>query len=616
MKKIISLILSLAMLVGFGTVLTSCGEPDNPGARIPIYLGEEIYDFDPSEYYVDDNATQVISLVFEPLFRIDEDGDLETAAADDYEIMEDEFTIVVELEETYWSDNVRLTADDFIFAWRNILLNPENANPAAALLFDIENAVSIKNGLEGISLYDLGVTKLDAYTLEIKYRPGADPEQLLRNLASIATAPVRQDKYESSEGFWSKQTGTMVFNGPFQVVELDYDQTENASFKLERNKGYHQEYNEKDYDDVVRPYKLYSFYNPDGSEVKCTYSQIENNTIFYMCDAPISDRKAHKNDATVADTYSSYSYVFNHENPIFSNAKVRQALSLAIDRNAIASAIVFGKAATGFVPSVVENIATGKSFRSASTASISASANIKAAQELLAEPEVKEHLDTYGRSFILTVNDDHQSKVIAELVKAAWEQLGFDVEIEYLGVVVNKVTENKIDAHDSWIQYIVKSRALGNESAYDKNFKATDDRYDAATDTYYTGFDVIAVDWQYYTNDAFVGLASFSTAFGGCGVDFASATQRVNISGWSNLDYNAYITAAYNATSASARASALYSAEKILIEEMPIVPILFNQNFSFSSDELSKVEVDGFGNFVFTDAKLKDYEDYYSRFDD
>ena len=65
MKKIVSLLLTLVMLVGVTSVLGSCGAPKDPGAQISVYLGDEIYDFDPTDYYVDSNAQQVMSLIFD-----------------------------------------------------------------------------------------------------------------------------------------------------------------------------------------------------------------------------------------------------------------------------------------------------------------------------------------------------------------------------------------------------------------------------------------------------------------------------------------------------------------------------------------------------------------------
>ena len=84
MKKILSLVLALSLLLGSALVLTSCGAPDDEGAQISVYLGEPIYDFDPTDYYVDSNADQLMSLLYEPLFTVTEKGKLKEAAAKEY----------------------------------------------------------------------------------------------------------------------------------------------------------------------------------------------------------------------------------------------------------------------------------------------------------------------------------------------------------------------------------------------------------------------------------------------------------------------------------------------------------------------------------------------------
>ena len=63
MKRTLSLLLALVMLFGALASLTSCGVPKNSGAEINVYLGAQIFDFDPSDYYVSANAEQVLSLI-------------------------------------------------------------------------------------------------------------------------------------------------------------------------------------------------------------------------------------------------------------------------------------------------------------------------------------------------------------------------------------------------------------------------------------------------------------------------------------------------------------------------------------------------------------------------
>ena len=101
MKRIISLALTLAMMLGVCAMLASCGEPKDDGAEISVYLGE-VFDFDPTDYFVDSNQEQVMSLLFEPLFTVDEKGKLQCdGVAEKYKVDKEERTIVITLRETY-----------------------------------------------------------------------------------------------------------------------------------------------------------------------------------------------------------------------------------------------------------------------------------------------------------------------------------------------------------------------------------------------------------------------------------------------------------------------------------------------------------------------------------
>lgn len=575
MKRILSLVLVLSLLLGSALVLTSCGAPENEGAQIPVYLGEPIYDFDPTDYYVDSNADQLMSLLFEPLFTINDNGKLKMAAAKEYDVDEEERTITIELRETYWSDGSRVLASDYIYAWRDVILDPTKANPAAALFYDIENAVEIKKGEK--SCYEFGATG-SLYDITIVYREGADYEQLLKNLASVATSPLRQNGVAQSSSYWAKSINTIFTNGPFQINALDY---EDGILTIKRNLGYHQNPNKVDYDNEVRPHLLTTSFDVEGKPVEISYSDIEEKAVFIMTDATLADKKANKDEAKVYDDLSTYTYVFDTTNPLFANKSVRKALSLVIDRNAIISAIAFGKAADGFIsPLAAENIEQSL---------ISASANKAEAESLLAQA----NLNGISKSFTLTVNDDEESLAIAEIVEAAWESIGFDVTVKAVSTVKNTVIDfansTNIEVADSEIQYLVKEASKGNVQ-----------------------FDVIAVDWQMYSTDPFVALAALTSGMNGCGASFddATTTLRSNIAGWSNADYDALIESAYSTANDDARNEHLKNAEKLLMEEMPIIPLVFNQTAVFTAKGISKVKVDGLGNLNFTDVKLKKYEKY------
>ena len=290
-----------------------------------------------------------------------------------------------------------------------------------------------------------------------------------------------------------------------------------------------------------------------------------------MTDAPVADRENYKANAGVWDDTSVYTYVFNTNNPLFADAKVRKALSMAIDREAIAAAVKLGKAANGFIPDFMGG---------SSEALINTGADLDGARALLAEVD----LTGVSKSFTLTISNDEESKIIADIVVAAWESLGFDVTIKFAGVKDAIVQELQIT--DSEIQWLVKEASYGNYM-----------------------FDVLAVDWQLYTNDPFVGLSAFSTSLGGGGYDVANSVNRKNIAGWQSASYDSLINGAFK-NMGDTRAQYLKDAEKLLCEASPVCPILFNQTLGFGSTEITKVKVDGFGNISFTNMTLKDYEKY------
>jgi ABC-type transport system substrate-binding protein len=255
---------------------------------------------------------------------------------------------------------------------------------------------------------------------------------------------------------------------------------------------------------------------------------------------------------------------------------------MAIDRNAIVNAITFGKAATGLIPDSV------KGFRENSL--ISGGAKLDDAKAIVDAAG----LSAADKKITLTVNDDEQSVAIANLVKEAWDYIGFTVTVKPVSVKKSKITDftnnEKIDISDSAIQYTVKAASRGDRD-----------------------FDVIAVDWQMFTDDAFVALAAFSTRYSGSGKIFSDKGNVAlgSFGGYSNADYDALIDKAFKSTDKDERLAALRDAEKLLIETAAVAPIIYNQTFYFTNKEISKVSFNGFGNIVLNETKQKHYEDYY-----
>lgn len=580
MKKLISTLLLAAMLLGCIGTLAGCA-PKDAGAQISVYLGDAVYDFDPTEYYVSDNAAQLMSLLYEPLFSLKPNGKTENAAARRYHIDKTNRCIVIELRESYWSDGTRVYARDFVYAWSERILAPSLANPAATLFYGIDNAIEVKNG--SMTSDKLGIYASGAYEITIRYREGADPEQILKNLASVATAPVRQSAAGGKNAdVWSKSKNTILTNGPFVVDTLNYTE---GKFTLARNVGYHQPTTTENYTKNVTPYTLISFWDPIGDEVAVSYDQLVNETVFYMGDAPLAELSANRANAKTANALSTYTYVFNQDIPLFSDPHIRYALSLALDRGAMATASVFGVAASGFHPT-------------ASTSALSAAANVALANEELAKAD---QTKLGSKSFTLTVNDDERSIAMANVAVQNWAAIGFTVTVKPVGVVMSEIKDKTggdeaMIVYDSAIQQIMKEVALGNRT----------DSTNAPL------FEVIGFDFQMHSADPFVALSMFTTDMNGCGVDYSvdmAGVHRKNIAGFDNDAYDESLRRAITAT-ADERTTILQNAEKLLIEQGAVAPVIFNQSFYFASGKLSGLKFDGFGNVVFTKVSQKNYENY------
>lgn len=610
MKRIVCLLLVASMLMVCVLGLTSC-EASDSGAEISVYLTDRVYGFDPAADFVDDSVLSVMYLLYEPLFTLDDDGDVHEALAKKYDFDKKTNTLTVELRETYWSNGARVVASDVAFAWKR-LLDPNHAYPAATLLYDIVNAYEIKNGVGDLKLDDLAVTS-DGDTLKILLREGTNVDAFLRNLTNIATAPVNFSvtNAPATSVTWSNGTSSSCYtNGPFKIRHLD---DKNGYFTLERNDGYHRpEDSGKAVDHFVLPSFLRTQWNieedvTDTAHLESQYDLLMQkitksveSTVFYMSELSLADRKA-ADKAVVSDGMSTYTYVFNHENDLFSSAEVRRVLSDVISREEIVSLITFGRPATGLVSYGVWNAtsgAKGQSFRKKGN-------DLLATTATLSLDEAKAKLDAISAprgEFTLTYLDREEPRAIATYVQAQWEALGYTVELEPVSSDVVRIygktesdstEENYSDVTCSKLQY---QYAQGD-------------------------FDVIGIDYQMLSTNALSVLATLTTDMNGNGYDWAAYNQSSdkdddfaveNFAHYENDAYDALLHRAYEETDLKARAALLHEAEKLLMDDMAVIPLVFSQNFYVvNKSYLKGLDVNYYGYTTFTDARLKKYERFF-----
>ena len=596
MKKILSLLLCFTMIL---VSLVSCGskeEETDEGAQIKVYISEPIYNFDPAEAYKNDSALKIVSLLFDNLFVMNEKGKVEGSLAKSYKINKSENSMIIELrEDSYWSDGSLVTADDIAFAWQRIL-DPANSFEAAALLYDIKNAKAAKDGL--VTIDDVGISALNKSEFEIVFEDRAiDYDAFLNKLTSYALAPLKESAVTAKVNVandWAKSPTLMVSNGPFRLKSVSYV-PETAGITLERNKYYRRDTKIDAIDKAVTPFRLIIDYTKTGEDIVTAF---EAGEIFFIGDLPLSARSKYtleewQKKANVSDALSTHTYFLNENAEIngtklFADKNVREALSLVINRDEIAKTIVFAEAATGLVPNGVFNENTkGKTFRDASETSIVTTPNKELAQQLLEASSIT----ASNFEFKITVPAyDAVHVKIAEMVAAAWNDLGFKVSVDAVELKDNedfaKTTNEKIPG--------VKDDVFAERIA----------RGD---------FQVAAIDYVAYSADAFSVLAPFAKGYAGTATNAANSSAFVtkpHISGFDNSSYNEKIDAAAKEVSPSGRAALLHEAEDILLKDAGVIPVIFNKSVSMQSKELSKVEFNYYHNGLFTKANLKNYQEH------
>ena len=617
MKKLVALTLCIIMTVA---VFAGCGNSDKEyfdGAYVTMYIADEMYDFDPANAYGNESALKIVSLLYDNLFVLGENGKVQKSLVKKYEIIEDkdlgEYKMVLTLKDTKWTDGTPISANDVVFAWTR-LLKPEASYEAASLLFDIKNARAAKNG--DVSIDDVQVLAVESDVVEIQFEGPIDYDQFLINLTSYALVPLREDIVRKTAD-WSKQPSTTCTSGPFRIRKVSYASGEETLI-LERNSYYFRDTLKDAADKSVTPYRLIIDYSMSDDEILEAYNA---GQLFYIGDIPLSLRGA-SIEAEVADIMSSMSThtYFINENAIvryynkssFDNLKkedytkiskslkdssgekifaipeVREALSLAIDREAIANKIVLAEAASGLIPYGVFNADSKKdSFRVEGGSLIASSANLDEAKAKLDAANI----DPDDFMFTIAVPSyDDVHVAIAEEVQAAWEELGFHVAIN----AIKTITNND------------KNEATGETSKLIRD--------DVFAENYRAGiYEVAAIDYVAYSADAFSSLAPFAKGFTGNASaqadspDFSIPTHNT---GYDSEAYNELIENAFAEKDIKARASILHEAEEQLLGDFVVIPIIFNQNAKVVSTELSKIKTSYYGNDIFTKMKLKDFEYY------
>ena len=456
--------------------------------------------FDPQVVEDSDGAAMVRNM-FEGLMNQDADGNLVPGVALDYSVNDDKNVYTFTLRpEAQWSNGDPVVASDFVYAWQRAV-DPELASPYAWFmeLMSIENASAIIAG--EMPKEELGVKAIDDHTLEVTL--SASLPYFATMTTHSTTFPAPQKVIEEFGAEWTKPENIVV-NGAF-ILE---DYTPGERIVQVRNPEYW------DNENTILD-KIETLVVTDQNQALTRYLAGEFDRIELPAGTYPKMKAEHPDEAVSVPWLCNYYYTFNVSETgpeAFKDVRVRQALSLAVDRKVITENVMQGgqPEAYSFTPAAVAGFEPPKS----AMADMTQAERDAKAKELLAEAG-------YGAdnplTFDMIYNTSENHKKVAVVLSQMWKQK--------LGVQASL-------ANMEW-----------------KTFLDTRGRQDFAL-----------------ARGAWCGDYNEASTF----LDLLTTPSGYNDGKYSNTEYDELIQSAKTAENAPE----LYTqAEAILAEEMPVIPI-------------------------------------------
>ncbi|MDM5284610.1 peptide ABC transporter substrate-binding protein [Peribacillus castrilensis] len=475
----------------------------------------------------------ILEHTFEGLTKKTEEGKIVPGSAESWEISEDGLTWTFKLKDGLkWSNGDPLTANDFEYAWK-YALKPETAADYAYQLYYLKGgeAYNSKKGKEE----DVGVKATDEHTLVVTLE---QPTPYFLDLTSFYTFYPINKKVQEENPKWALDAKTHVSNGPFKLTEWKHKE----SLKIEKNENY--------YDKDKIKLDAVNFALIEDENTAWQMYQSGELDLAYPLPVDIQGQMVNSDDKEfkMGKELAVYYYNFNTEVKPFNNAKVRKALSMAIERKEITENVAQGgqKPAFGVVPPGIPDASgdfqenTGNLFKE----------DVAEAKKLLKEGLAEEGMKELPEfSILYNTLDSH--KKIAEAVQGMWrDNLGVEVTLE------NAEFQVKLDREKAGDFEISRAGWVG-------------DYVDPMT------FMLWETDGAY--NDA----------------------------GWSNKEYDNLLKEAKSTMDPKERMDALHKAEKVMIDEMPILPVYFYTKPYMVKSNVTGVfaPINAYPNFIYADKK-------------
>lgn len=330
---------ALVLLLGF--LLSACGDRmtavdrGNRDGILHYALAGEPRDLDPQAITAF-NDMKITLALFEGLTAADEaTSQPAPAAATKWDVSPDRLTWTFHLRpDLKWSDGTALTARDFVFSFRRTL-SPAFGSEYAYVLYPIAGAEAFNSG-ELTDFEQVGVKATDDLTLVLTlYRPNS---ALAAILALPVAFPVPEhvitaggQAFDDRANPWTRP-GKLVGNGPFVLTAWE----PNQRIVTARNPLFRDDANNR-----LNGVVFYPFDNASAQEAAFRAGQLHLTS-----DVPMAKLAAYRqknSNLLRTDPFIETGFIrFNTGRPPLDDPRVRRALSLAINREAIARNVLTG----------------------------------------------------------------------------------------------------------------------------------------------------------------------------------------------------------------------------------------------------------------------------------
>ena len=526
----------LAIFVCF-LALFSCGSNSSSnGKYLTINLNEEGKTID-TALQTDVSSGDLHTFLSEGLTKIDTKTKQPIPGlAEKYDISEDGLTYTFHLRDGIkWSNGEKITANDFKFAWLRAL-DPNTAAPYAYMLYPIKNAEKFNTGKA--TKDEVGIKVLDDKTLEVKLE--ASTPYFLSLTAFVTYMPVNEKFVTECGDKFALEPDKLLYSGPFKMVSW----THNSEIKLVKNENYY------DKDKI----------NLDGVNIKfianpaAALNAFKNDEIdFTNISSEQYDEFKDDKRLKVLPQAQMYFLMYNFQNKVLTNLKIRKAFDLALNKDDI------NKSAFNSLNSVIYNFTPHK----------------------VGMPGNK---TTDFGSEVGDIIEKYNADKAKELFKEGMKELGL-TEFPKLSIIVNDMDNNKKVAEN--IQEQLRTN-LGIE--FDIQVMTYKERLSRQTSG---DFDIALTRWGADYQDAMTFLDLFMTKNGN------------NNGKYSNPEYDKYVQLAKSEPDKAKRFEYLKKVEEIIANDVPITVLYQVNKYYVVNDRISNYAFSPVNSDMFAETVIK-----------